>query len=124
MVRIICVDDERLILELTVSMCRKLPIEPEVAGFQNAADALDFLQKHGADIALLDINMPDMSGISLAARMKEINRNISIIFLTGYSDYALEAISMHASGYLMKPVNAERLAAEIEYATENNEFVS
>ena len=112
--RIICVDDEKLILELTVSMCRELPQKPEVQGFSNSADALEYLRCHKADIAIIDINMPDMTGIVLAAKMKEINKNIAIIFLTGYSEYALDAISMHASGYLMKPVSSERLKEEID----------
>jgi len=120
--RIICIDDEKLILELTVSMCRELPQKPEAEGFNNAKDALEYLRCHKVDIAIMDINMPDMTGIILAAKMKEINKNIAIIFLTGYSEYALDAISMHASGYLMKPVSSERLKEEIDYAIENIEL--
>lgn len=97
-------------------MCRALPQKPEVTGFQNAANALEWIGQHGADIALLDINMPGMDGITLAAKMKETNASIAIIFLTGYSEYAVDAYSMHASGYLMKPINEERLAAEINFA--------
>ena len=120
--RIICVDDEKLILNLTVSMCRELPQHPEVKGFSNSADALAYIRSYKVDIAIMDINMPDMTGIVLAAKMKEINKNIAIIFLTGYSEYALDAISMHASGYLMKPVSSERLKEEIDYAMENIEL--
>ena len=120
--RIICIDDEKLILELTVSMCRELPQKPEVEGFNNATDALEYLCHHKVDIAIMDINMPDMTGIILAAKMKKINKNIAIIFLTGYSEYALDAISMHASGYLMKPVSNERLKEEVDYAIENIEL--
>ena len=120
--RIICIDDEKLILELTVSMCRELPQKPEVRGFNNSADALAYIRNYKVDIAIMDINMPDMSGIIMAAKMKEINKNVAIIFLTGYSEYALDAISMHASGYLMKPVSMERLSAEIDYAIENIEL--
>ena len=120
--RIICIDDEKLILELTVSMCRELPQKPEVRGFNNSADALAYIRNYKVDIAIMDINMPDMSGIIMAAKMKEINKNVAIIFLTGYSEYALDAISMHASGYLMKPVSSERLKEEIDYAIENIEL--
>lgn len=114
--RIICVDDEKLILNLTVSLCEELPDNPEVESFNNATDALEWLKTNNADIALLDINLPDMDGITLAARMKEIRRNISIIFLTGYSEYAVDAFKLHASGYLLKPINKDRLAKEIEHA--------
>ena len=119
--KIICVDDEKLILELTVKMCRELPQRPEVHGFQKGCEALIYLQQHSADIALLDINLSDMNGIKLAAMIKELRPNTAIIFLTGYSEYALDAIALHASGYLMKPVSEERLKAEIDYAASHIE---
>ena len=117
--KIICVDDEKLILELTVSLCRCLPQKPEVIGFQKGADALEHFKSHWADIALLDINLADMNGLKLAAKIKAIRPETTVIFLTGYSEYALDALKIHASGYLLKPVSAERLQAEIDYAEQN-----
>lgn len=118
--QIICVDDEELVLGLNVSLCRDLPQHPDVEGFRFAEEALEWLKKNQADIALLDINMPDMDGITLAAKIKEICGGISVIFLTGYSEYAVDAFQMHASGYLLKPVNSERLTAEIDFALRGN----
>ena len=114
--KIICIDDEPLILNMTVTLCRELPAKPEVCGFANATDALLWLQDHAADIALLDINLPDMNGIELAARLRETDPNLSLIFLTGHSEYALDAFALHASGYLLKPINRQRLAEEINLA--------
>ena len=113
--KIICIDDEPLILNMTVALCRELPAKPEVCGFSNAADALHWLENHTADIALLDINMPDMNGIQLAARIRAADSNVSIIFLTGYSEYAVDAFRLHASGYLLKPVSKQRLTEEIDH---------
>lgn len=117
--RILCVDDEKLILDLTVSMCCALEQKPEVIGFQKAKEAITWLSHHKADIALLDINLSDMNGLKLAAKIKELSPDTAIIFLTGYSEYALDALSMHASGYLLKPVSIDRLKAEIDYAVAN-----
>lgn len=118
--KLICVDDEPLVLQLTMTMCKKLPQQPEVTGFQNAEDTLAYLADqdpaHTAELALLDINLPDMNGLLLAAKIKEIQPDMLIIFLTGYSQYAVDAFSLHVSGYLMKPVNFEKLSAEVEYA--------
>lgn len=114
--RIICIDDEPLILNMTVELCEKLPEAPEVTGFTKPGDALSWLEGHSADIALLDINMPEMSGLELAARIRTIDPMTAIIFLTGYSEYAVDAFRLHASGYLMKPVNKQRLAEEIAHA--------
>lgn len=118
---IICVDDEELVLGLTVSLCEELPQKPVVQGFQSAEEALGWLKIHKADIALLDINMPDMDGLTLAARVKELRPDMAVIFLTGYAEYAVDAFKLHASGYLMKPVSRERLAAEVEYALSGNQ---
>ena len=119
--RIICIDDEPLILNMTVELCEKLPQKPQVKGFTKADEALSWLEKHTADIAILDINMPDMSGLELGAKIKERDPNTAIIFLTGYSEYAVDAFKLHASGYLMKPVNKKRLVGEIEHAINSRE---
>lgn len=116
---VICVDDEKLVLQLTVTMCQELTQITDVKGFTQAKEALLWLDTHKADIALLDINMPNMDGIALAAKMKEKCPDISIIFLTAYAKYAVEAFALHVSGYLLKPINRERLSAEIDYAIKN-----
>ena len=114
--RAICVDDERLITDYVVSLCRETPPLTEAQGFTRALDALKWLQDHDADLALLDIDMPDMNGLALAAEIKKLRPDTAVIFLTGYSEYAVNAFALHASGYLLKPVDREKLAAEIAYA--------
>ena len=114
--RAICIDDEELILNMTVCMCEKLPQLDEVHGFSDATEALKWLDKNSLDIALLDIDMPEINGIQMAMEIKNRYPNASIIFVTGYSEYALEAFRLHASGYLLKPISMEQLEKEIEYA--------
>ena len=112
----ICVDDEPLVLQLTLSLFRDLPGFQEVEGFAGPLEALDWLENHTPDIALLDIDMPGMNGLELARRIRDMHPDTAVIFLTGYSEYALDAFQLHASGYLMKPINREKLASEVEYA--------
>lgn len=112
----ICVDDEPLVLNLTVSLCRELPELDTVEGFTRAQDALAYLETESADLALLDIDMPGINGLMLAAKLKELCPQISIIFLTGYAQYAVDAFQLHATGYLLKPIHREKLASEINYA--------
>ncbi|MBQ1363218.1 MAG: response regulator [Oscillospiraceae bacterium] len=112
----ICVDDEPLVLQLTLSLFRDLPGFQVVEGFAGPLEALDWLENHTPDIALLDIDMPGMNGLELARRIRDMHPDTAVIFLTGYSEYALDAFQLHASGYLMKPINREKLASEVEYA--------
>ena len=112
----ICVDDEPLVLQMNVSLCREIPELTDAKGFTGADEALHWLSENKADVALLDIDMPGKNGLILAAEIKKKRPDISIIFLTGYAQYALEAFGVHASGYLLKPVTRDRLAEEIAYA--------
>ena len=114
---ILCVDDEKLLLEDTVSMCRELPQTDAVQGFSDPLEALHWMREHAPDVALLDINMPDMNGLKLAAEIKRMSPDTAVIFLTGFSEYALDAFEVHAVGYLLKPVNTQRLSAQIAYVT-------
>lgn len=57
--------------------------------------------------------MRGMNGVELARRLKEINPKMNIIFVTGYSEYAGEAMSLHASGYIMKPVSKAKVEKEL-----------
>lgn len=114
--RAICVDDERLITDYLVSLCRDIPPISEAAGFTCARDALRWLEENDAGLALLDIDMPDMNGLVLAAEIKKLRPDTAIVFLTGYSEYAVHAFALHASGYLLKPVSRDRLAAEVGWA--------
>ena len=114
--KIICVDDEHLALQDVLVQCRSIPEVEQADGFSSGEQALEWLAVHEADIALLDIDMPGMDGIELAIRIREMSPGTAVIFLTAYSQYAVQAFSLHASGYLMKPVDREKLAAEFAHA--------
>lgn len=112
--RVIAIDDERLILKGTMQLLEKVLPEAEIAGYMDGEEALAELKEKPAQIALLDIQMPEISGLELAKRCREICPKINIIFVTGYSDYAVEAFHTRASGYLMKPLVEEKLRIELE----------
>ena len=112
----ICVDDEELILSRTVAQVKKTQKFDKVESFMDAQEALKYLDTSSADLALLDIDMPGMGGLELASNIKMKCPDIKIIFLTGYSQYAIDAYAMHASGYLLKPISYDKLLSEIEFA--------
>ena len=109
--RVICVDDEKLLMEDTLSMCRALPQIGEAVGFTRADEALEWLEHNPADLALLDIDMPGMNGLELAAAIKARQPETAIIFLTGYAQYAVDAFSLRAKGFAFQfhPVDCLRL---------------
>lgn len=113
---VICVDDEPLAVEYTLNQCEHLPEIDEAIGFTEAQSALDWIRNHSADLAILDINMPEIDGITLAARIKQARPKTAILFLTAYKEFAFDAYAVHPTGYLLKPVSQEKLAAEVRYA--------
>lgn len=112
----VCVDDEVMTLEYTLDRCRELPQMEAVQGFSQPREALEWLRDHRVDIAFLDIDMPDMDGITLAARIKELHPDTAIVFLTAYKQFAYDAMSVRPSGYLLKPLTRQALQQEVEYA--------
>jgi len=71
--------------------------------------------------------MRGMTGVEVAKKLKEINPKMNIIFVTGFSDYKGDAMDMKASGYIMKPVTAEEVKAELDAGAVNsyqNEYMS
>jgi len=114
--KIIAVDDEPLALRGLVQEIKKVLPECDVAGFTDSSEALTMLSKDSLapDVAFLDIEMPGINGLYLAKRFKDIYPKTNIIFVTSYSQYAMDAHSLHASGYLMKPVLAEDIRKELD----------
>lgn len=109
------VDDEPAPLkELTMAVREAMP-ESEIHAFQWSKDALAFAGEHNVDAAFLDVNMPETDGIELARRLKTLQNGINVVFCTGYGNYMPQAFSLHASGYVMKPVTADAIREELNY---------
>lgn len=111
---IIAVDDESLALEGVLNGLKKAVPGAAVRGFRDPSEALEDTENEPADVAFLDIEMREISGIELAGRLKEQNPRINIIFTTGYKEYMEDAFDIHASGYIMKPVTPDKLKKELE----------
>lgn len=110
----IAVDDEALMLGALVAAIDASPDIAEVTKFSDCDEALEFVSKNNIDIAFLDINMRGMGGLALAQKILAVRPGCKIVFCTGYQEYAIPAFKLHASGYLMKPISAEDVQAEID----------
>ncbi|MGB1308423.1 MAG: LytR/AlgR family response regulator transcription factor [Oceanihabitans sp.] len=100
------VDDEAIAREIIATHLSKISNITIAASCSNALEAFHVINNHTIDLVFLDINMPEISGISFA---KSINKDIKIIFTTAYRDYAVEGFELQAVDYLLKPVSFERL---------------
>ena len=102
----IIVDDELIAREVIAIHLSKISSINIVASCSNAMEAFKYISNNKIDLVFLDINMPEISGISFA---KSINKDIKIIFTTAYRDYAVEGFELQAVDYLLKPISFDRL---------------
>ena len=110
----IAVDDEILMLGALVAAIRASDDISEVSQFSGCDEALDYVKENPVDVAFLDINMRGMGGLDLAEKIVGFCPECKIVFCTGYEEYAIPAFKLHASGYLLKPVSAQDVQAEID----------
>lgn len=113
--KIIAVDDEKLALDTLVDSIEKAVPDASIAGFRKPDDALQFICENDCEIAFLDIKMRGMTGLELAKRIKQIRGDINIIFVTGYSEYSLDAFRLYASDYLLKPATPDAVRQAMEH---------
>ncbi|MCR5154333.1 MAG: response regulator [Lachnospiraceae bacterium] len=112
--RIITVDDEKFELESLTRAVKEAVPDAEVESFREAVDALKYASANLIDVAFLDIEMKEMSGIMLGKRLKLLNPKTNVIFATGYTNYREVAFDMHASGYITKPITVDRIKEEMK----------
>ncbi len=112
--KVICVDDETMVLEEVKKLLNQQPDVEEVAGFSVPDKALEWLKTNQPDAAFLDINMGRVSGLELARQIRELYHDCAIVFITGYSEYAVKAFAMRADGYLLKPATVEEVRCELD----------
>ena len=106
---ILLVDDEVPALrELTDAVSAVLPAV-RLYGFTKASEAMKHAETVQIDLAFLDINMRFMDGITMAKKLLETYPGCNIIFCTGYTEYALDALGTYCSAYLLKPITPEQV---------------
>lgn len=105
MLTCIAVDDEKLALDLLVDNISQVPFLQLEGRARNAMELIKLLQEKPVDLVFLDIQMPGLSGMQLAASLKGKTK---VIFLTAFENYALESYTVSAIDYLVKPVPFER----------------
>lgn len=106
---ILAVDDENIALNaLSLALKKALP-DAALFACADGSAALRCAGENSIDVAFLDIELRDMNGLELAKKLRDISISTNIVFATGYSEYAVDAFGIYASGYLLKPITAEKI---------------
>lgn len=112
----IIVDDESYCADYLEELCEELPQIELVGKFDNALNALKFLDNSQVDLAFLDISMPGITGMEAVGALREKNPAMGVIFVTGFEQYAMDAFRADAIAYLLKPCSLEDLQKAVDKA--------
>ena len=119
-ISILIVDDEELARERIKKLLHENDDYRICAEAENGAEALMMVERHQPELVLLDISMPVMDGLEVAKHLSGMDSPPAVIFTTAYGEYALEAFSTKATGYLMKPIRQEQLLQSLAQARSLN----
>ena len=119
MIKAIAIDDEPLALDVITTFTSNLDFIELKRIFTQGSSAIRYLKQFPVDLIFLDIQMPDMDGISL---YESINQDIMVIFTTAYSEYAVKGFELNAIDYLLKPMNKKRFEKACLKALEYYDF--
>ena len=111
---IILVDDRKLILTGGLTLLKEVMPNAAVMGFTEADEAIEYAKKNRVALAFLDIELRKTTGLELCRALLDINPRTNVVYLTAYSNYALDAWSTGASGFMLKPITPESVREQLE----------
>lgn len=114
---ILAIDDEPKALRLLHEAIAAAEPNAEINDFTDGEEALIAIREQGLspDVVFSDIELPGMTGLAFAVELKKLAPNTKIIFVSGFPKYAADAYTLHANGYIVKPVYADRVRAELDH---------
>lgn len=111
---VILVDDRKLILAGSLPVLEEVLPNATVTGFSDASEAIEYARENRVALAFLDIELRNTTGLALCRALLEINPRTNVVYLTAYSDYALDAWSTGASGFMLKPITPQGVREQLE----------
>jgi two-component system response regulator LytT len=112
--RTVVVDDEGLAREELCFLLGQIPGIEVVAQAGDGPAALEVISEQQPDLVMLDVQMPGLTGFEVARRLLHSGTEAHLVFVTAYDRHAIEAFDVNAVDYLLKPVEAERLATAVD----------
>jgi two-component system, LytTR family, response regulator len=114
----VIIEDEPLARNLMVEYVKKVPTLNLIEAFSNPLAAMETLRSASIDILFLDVQMPEITGISL---LKILKKRPLVVLTTAYSQYALEGYELDVADYLLKPITFERFLKSVDKITQRLE---
>lgn len=111
---VIMVDDRKIFLSGALPVLEEVMPDATVTGFAKPSEAVEYAKANRIALAFLDIEMGKTNGLDLCRALLELNPRTNVVYLTAHSEYAFDAWSTGASGFLLKPITPEAVRAQLE----------
>ena len=111
---VILVDDRKLILTGGLPVLEEVMPNAIITGFTDADEVIEYAKANRIDLAFLDIELRNTTGLDLCCDLLKINPNTNVVYLTAYSEYAFDAWSTGASGFMLKPITPEGVREQLK----------
>ena len=110
---VIMVEDREVVLNGGLSVLGEVLPEATVVGFEWPSEALAYARSNQVDLAFLDIELGSESGLDLCRALLDIYPRTNVVYLTAYAEYSLDAWGTGASGFMLKPITADGVRAQL-----------
>ncbi|NJA48794.1 response regulator transcription factor, partial [Clostridioides difficile] len=131
MIKVLICDDDKIVRDDIANIAKESGYVDYVKKVKDGIEAIEFIKNEKIDLLIIDIDMPYKNGIDSAEEILSIDKDIHIVFVTGFADYSLESFKVHPIDFVVKPFKKEKILDSINIAIDhinshkiaNNNFI-
>lgn len=119
MIKVLICDDDKAVRDDIENILKKSGYVDYIKKVKNGIEAIDFIKCEKIDLLIIDIDMPHKNGIDCAKEISSIDKDVHIIFVTGFSDYSLESFKVHPVDFIVKPFTENKILDSVSIAIDH-----
>ena len=119
MIKVLICDDDKAIRDDIENILKESGYVDYIKKVKNGIEAIEFIKSEKIDLLIIDIDMPYKNGIETAKEITSIDKDIHIIFVTGFSDYSLESFKVHPVDFIVKPFTRDKIIDSVNIAIDH-----
>ncbi len=119
MIKVLICDDDKAIRDDIENILKESGYVDYIKKVKNGIEAIEFIKSEKIDLLIIDIDMPYKNGIETAKEITSIDKDIHIIFVTGFSDYSLESFKVHPVDFIVKPFTSDKIIDSVNIAIDH-----
>ncbi|WP_024621969.1 LytR/AlgR family response regulator transcription factor [Metaclostridioides mangenotii] len=119
MIKVLVCDDDKAVRDDIENIIKESGLIDYVKKVDDGLKAIEFIKYEKIDLLIIDIDMPHKNGIDAAKEIKSLDKDVHIIFVTGFSDYSLESFKVHPIDFIVKPFTKEKILDSLNIAIDH-----